>query len=135
MSQLNLIAVRDWVPGDYNFVKATWIKALRFGNPWFAKSKGASYYKSYSRVLDTILSQPDVSVAIACLADEHDVIIGYAVTRGRTLDFVYVKRAWRKVNIAKGLVPSNINKVTHLTDIGTSILSKYPKIVFDPWSP
>lgn len=135
MSQLSLITIRDWVPGDYNFVKATWIKALRFGNQWFARTEGPSYYKAYSKVLDSLLSTPTVQVAIASLSDEPDVILGYSVYRGTTLDFVYVKKAWRNIGIAKSLVPKTIKKVTHLTETGKSILERYPNVSFDPFSP
>lgn len=135
MSQLNLLATRDWLPGDFNFVKATWIKALRFGNAWFAKSEGASYYKAYSRVLDALLASPDLTVKVACLADEPDLILGYAAYRGDTIDFVYVKKRWRGVGIATGLLPAKFHKVTHLTDLGKSILDlKYPEVIFDPWT-
>lgn len=136
MSQLSLVTVRERSPGDFNFIKATWIRALRFGNPWFAKTEGTSYYKAYSRIIDSLLSLPETNVAVACLSDEPDVILGYSVYRGSTLDFVYVKAKWRKIGIGNSLVPNNINKVTHLTEIGRAILDeKYPDIKFDPWTP
>lgn len=136
MSQIDLLANRPWNPGDFNFVKATWLKSLRFGNAWFAKSEGSSYYKAYSTVLDKILSTPGVEVTVACLCDDPELILGYSVQRGNTLDFVYVKKRWRGVGIATSLVSPNIDTVTHLTDTGKSILDKkFPEIVFNPWSP
>ncbi len=134
MPQIDLIAIRCWTPPDYNFVKATWIRALRFGSSWFSKIDGPSYYKAYSGALDRLLLLPETSVKVACLADEPDVILGYAVSRNRTLDFVYVRKRWRGIGIAKSLVPSDFNSVTHLTETGKAIIEKnYPDVSFNPF--
>jgi GNAT superfamily N-acetyltransferase len=74
-------------------------------------------------------------VKVACLKDDEDTIVGYALMSNdeTTLDWVFVKRAWRTIGIAKSLVSSKTTTVTHLTKSGLSI-SKKKHLQFNPFA-
>ena len=72
-------------------------------------------------------------VRVACLADDPDVIIGFAITRPNILDYVYTKGPWRKQGVAKKLLEGQvINYVTHITKPGEAI-AKSRGYKHNPW--
>lgn len=127
----DLFALRDSNPDDINFIYATWLKALFYGNPAYNAIDKDIYFENYRKVVCGLLGSS--SVKVACLKDDPDVIIGYSVYSGKTLHFVFVKAIWRKIGVAKSLVPADIEQVSHLTTVGRSILNKYPKVKYNPF--
>lgn len=133
MQRSELIRVRTLAPGDRNFIMATWLRGLRYGNSWFGMIDQDTYFRVYGQFIEKILADPKTLVQVACLHDDPEVILGYAVSRGDSLDFVFVKRSWRKIGIAKSLTSNPISRVTHLTSVGASILRQHPNVKFDPF--
>lgn len=133
LNKKDLIEIRGMYPDDWNFILATWLKGLRYGNDWFGMVDPSVYYEAYQKVIERILQSPGTDVRVACLKDSPDVILGYAVIRDSTLDWVFVKSRWRTIGIARSLVPENINTVSHLTEIAKSLLKKHPDIKFNPF--
>jgi GNAT superfamily N-acetyltransferase len=129
-----LYTIRDYMPEDKNFILATWLRGLRYGNPWFNSIDSKAYFDSYHALLTALITKPGISVKIACLRDDAEVILGYAVYQGTRADWLFVKKAWRGIGIAKSLMPNNITVVSHITDVGRGILRKYPHIIFNPFS-
>ncbi len=130
----NLIAIRDGVPEDHAFIMATWLRGLYYGDSWFSLINKDVFMTAYHLHLETLLKTPGITVKVACLKDDPEVILGYAVlTADRIVHWVYCKGAWRKIGIAKSLVPDNVTSATHLTKIGLSILRKKPRISFNPF--
>lgn len=134
ISRKELIAVREYVPDDRNFIFSTWLKGLRYGNDWFGLIESAAYYDNYQKVIERIVDAAETQMLIACLADQPDVILGYSVCRTDTAHYVFVKRSWRGIGIAKMLVKPSITTVTHLTETGRAVLKKYPEIKFNPFA-
>ncbi len=134
MSKSDLVAVRDAVDSDRNFILATWLKGLRYGNDWFEAIDSKIYFDFYHKVIETILARPDAQVRVACLREDPDVILGYSVYAGNRLDWVFCKKEWRSIGIAKSLVPKEITMVSHLTSLGKSILRKHPELKFNPFA-
>lgn len=134
-SDLMTLRVYD-TKNDKNFIFSTWLRGLRYGNDWFLSVNNDVYFECYHKVIERILAHPDAQVVVACLKDDPEVILGYSVTRfindKTVLDWVFVKKAWRSIGIAKALVPEKIETVTHLTKVGKAILSKSP-YVFNPF--
>lgn len=135
LERANLVALRDITPSDRNFVFATWLRGLKYGNDFFNAIEAEVYYKVYNKYIEAVLARPQVTVKFACLRDDPEVVLGYAVYEGPVLHWVFVKKAWRSIGIAKSLVPETITTVTHLTLAGKSILHKqrYYGIVFNPF--
>lgn len=136
MKKSDLITLRDWDKAqDHNFVLATWLKGLFFGSRYFSLIDRKSFFENYHRAVEFILSHPGVRVRVAVLKDDPSVIIGYSVTsqNDTILHWVHCKGAWRRIGIAKSLVPTTVQTVTHLTDVGISVLRKHRGIRFDPF--
>lgn len=117
---------------DRPFIMATWLKGLKFGNSWYRLIDDKIYFKVYHDVIERIITKPGVVVRVACLKEDPDVILGYSVWEADKLHWVQIKKAWRKVGIAKSLVPPTITTVTHLTDVGKSIFL-VKRLIFNPF--
>lgn len=126
-----LIAFRGGVLDDRNFILATWLKGLYHGNSWFKQIDPTIFMNKYQKVVFQILNDPHTEVRLAVLKDEPSVILGYSVLGPRTIHWVFVKKSWRKVGIARALCPEEVDTCTHLTDVGRSLKPKNMK--FDPF--
>ena len=134
MNKSDLVAIRDAVDSDRNLILSTWLKGLRYGNDWFEAIDSKIYFDFYHKVIETILARPDTTVKVACLLDDPDVILGYAVYAGNRADWAFVKKEWRSIGIARSLIPQEIQVVSHLTSLGKSILRKHPELKFNPFA-
>lgn len=134
VAKTDLIAVRNMYPDDWNFILATWLKGLRYGNDWFGLIEAPVYYSRYQAIIEHILQSPATVIRVACLLESPDVVLGYSISRGDRLDWTFVKRSWRGIGIAKSLVPEGTQRVSHLTEVGKAVLKKHPSIKFDPFS-
>lgn len=142
LEKKDLIQTRDYRPTDRNFILATWLRGTYYGDSWFSEIPKNIFMEQYHKILESFLLRPGVNIKVACLKEEPEVILGYAVSRNikngeadiSVLDWVFVKAAWRKIGIAKMIIPSRINTCTHLTKAGLSILKqKLPNVIFNPF--
>ena len=76
MEKDKLIAYRDGVKSDYEFVLATWLRNLRYGNDSYTLIESDTYFKAQHKIIDAILRLPNEKVRVACLADTPDVDTG-----------------------------------------------------------
>lgn len=134
INKSELVSIRPGQIQDRNFILATWLKGLRFGNDWFELIESHIYFAAYHQVIDSILANPETLVAVACLKEDPEVILGYSIANQDTLHWVFVKKAWRSIGIAKSLVSDTTTTVTHVTDTGRSILRKRPGVRFNPFA-
>lgn len=117
LQRMSNIIVRPSRLEDGPLIYATWLRGLYYGNRLFNCIEKDVFFKTYPQVINKLLMTSDVS--IACLTSDPDVIVGYAITQGDRLHWVYTKRSWRKMGIAKLLLSSkDIRVFTHLTDQG-----------------
>jgi len=133
INKKDLIAVRKMEPGDINLIYATWLKGLYYGNDVYGFIDKNVYMENYHRVIEVLLTRPTVTVNIACLKEDPEVVLGYSVAEGNTLHWVFVKPAWRGIGLCKDLVSKNTNVVTHITKIGMGIVKKHRHIKFNPF--
>jgi hypothetical protein len=71
MNKADLVSIRPSTPEDRNFILATWLKGLRFGNDWFGLVESGAYYKAYHDVVEAILNSPGVTINVACLSNSR----------------------------------------------------------------
>lgn len=128
-----LIAVRDSLPGDRAFILATWLRGLYYGETYYSDIPKDVFMKHYHDILEARMAQSVIKVS--CLRDDPEVILGYSVYHDSAgagvLDFIFVKKAWRKNGIAHSLLPPNFRFCSHLTKLGKSI--KPADITFNPF--
>lgn len=134
MNRSELIAVRDALPSDRNFILATWLRGIFYGDSWYSEVPKNIFMEQYHKVVEYIISNPKTRVKVACLKEDPEVILGYAVLNQdqTALNFVFVKKSWRTIGIAKQLVPLTVTTVTNLTKVGLSI-SKRKGLHFNPF--
>lgn len=87
-------------------------------------------------MLDRILTSPDTVTNIACLPNDEDVILGYAVFQPKILHYVFVKEAFRENGIAKSLVApvrQTLTSYTHRTRMVAPILARCLEFHYNPF--
>lgn len=131
-----LYDVRDSVPADTSFIMATFLRGLYYGDSWFSLIPKAIFMENYKKIAESLLQSPKVVVKIACLKEDPNVILGYSILSAdsQVVHWTFVKSAWRKQGIAKALVPQYPVFITHLSDLGRKLMSKYPTAKFNPFS-
>lgn len=134
MEKNELVSIRDAVIGDKNFILATFLRGLYYGDSWYGEIPKSVFMSEYHKFLELLLSHPTTKVKIACLKDDTDVILGYVImnTSETVLHFAFCKKAWRGIGITRQLVPTTVTSVTHLTKVGLSIIKK-KGLVFNPF--
>jgi ribosomal protein S18 acetylase RimI-like enzyme len=101
---------------DEAFVYASWSAGISYGTDLeFASLKQLNRRLKYTLEVSRVF--------IACLSDSPEIIIGYCVSEGTHLHWVYVKPDFRRQGVATMLVPKDIKTVQEdtLTKIGRSI--------------
>lgn len=123
------IHTRPPVPADEAFVFATWLKSVYYGNSWFKGIEKNHFMTAYRRVIGSLLLQSTTEVA--CLSDDPDVVVGYIVYSSDTLHYVYVKKAWRQLGVARKLANGKqFKRCTHLTETGVKLKKD---LAFEPF--
>lgn len=124
-----MYSIRDAVKEDESFIYSTWLLGLRHGNKWFLSIDKETYFQKYKHVIGMLLAKS--TIKIACLNEDPDVALGYIVYSGNTVHYTFIKKAWRRLGIAKALYPPDIKRWSHLTRIAESIKPK--DVIFDPF--
>lgn len=124
-----MIEVRGAEPNDLNFIMSTWLRGLRHGNDYFASMESDSYYASKKEEVTAILCRPDVSVRVACAADDRELILGYLVAQiddsGVSIVWAWVRPAARQQGIAKQLCQGlRVRSVSNVTKMVDSIIKR-----------
>lgn len=132
MNKSDLIALRVANKGDHNFIFSTMLRSLFYGETWFSLIPKHVFMTNYHGVIERIIFDPKNTLVVACLKDEPDVLLGYSIVGPDAIHFVYVKRSWRSIGLAKSLVPADIKIVTHVTISGLAIVRK-KNWVFNPF--
>lgn len=134
MYKSELITIRDGIKEDENFIYASWLRGMYYGDTYFCnlipKSIFMQHYHDFiNKVLQTSI------VKIACLKEDSSAILGYVVLNKdkNALHYAFVKKPWRKIGIFKDLLDDNIHTTTQLTDVGRSMLKNHSKWIFNPF--
>lgn len=126
------------LPTNYTaLVYSRWLRSLRFGNPLFRKITSHQYYKHYHIYIEKLLAKPDSLTRLAVLEEDHDVCLGFSVSREDVLDYVHVHTDNRHIGIGTSLVPKGISTFTHITAIAIEIWNsreEYRHLKFNPFA-
>lgn len=134
VNKADLIAIRSGIQDDKNFIYASWLRGLYYGDSWFSEVPKNVFMEQYHKVIDYILNNPATIVRVACLKEDPTVILGYAILKtDGGVHWVFCKKSWRNIGIAKDLLGSNTKYATHLTKIGLNV-AKNKGIIFNPFN-
>jgi len=122
--------LRQATTADEGLIYATWLRSAYYGTPYFKLIEKNTFFDNYKKIVQYKLSVSNV--VVSCLEEDPDVVLGYAVYSGEVLHWVYVKRAWRGLGIAKELVPPTCKVSTSLTKVG-KVCNK-GRLVFNPFN-
>jgi GNAT superfamily N-acetyltransferase len=122
--------LRQGTEADKALIYATWLRSTYYGTPYFKLIEKNTFFDNYKKIVEQRLINS--SVLVCCLEEDPDVVLGYSLFTNNVLHWVYVKRAWRGLGIAKMLVPSTCDTATSLTKIG-KVCNK-GKLVFNPFN-
>ena len=123
MEEIKVIT-RDFNPADDEAcIYSTWRNGAFFSSAVKETESPAKFFRKMSYKIKEILES--AQVRIACLEDSPETIVGYSVSRGTHLDWIYVKPDYRMQRIATILIPKTIETYTSdLTKIGSKIVEK-----------
>lgn len=130
-----LYDIRDAKVEDNNFILATFLRGLYYGDSWFSMIPKPIFMANYKKVANVLLTSPKTVIKVACLKEDPDVILGYSILSSdyQAIVWVFVKSAWRRQGIAKTLVPRHPTEVTHLTRLGAELMNKFENVTFNPF--
>jgi hypothetical protein len=130
----DLIAFRSFHSMDEAFIYTTFLKGLRYGNSVFGFVDQEIYFRVYHQIIEHLLRKPGTTIRIACLKEDPEIILGYSISEGSTVHWIFIKQAWRQIGLMKDLLPDSFEWVSHITTVGKQILGKkYPKVRFNPF--
>lgn len=134
----NNITIREAIPKDIEFIYATWLNSYHYDS-WAKSIAKSVFFNNYKRVIDKVLSQS--KVAIACLTENQDVILGYLVydEPKRFAHYVFVKEAFRGFGLASELYKSvfktynEYTEITHRTKTVSPIIKLKKSLIYNPF--
>lgn len=135
--------IRKATKDDVNFVFSVWLRSYKHDSPITKYTLSDTFYDFHQRQLDEILSQPSTEVYVACDVSDDTLIFGFIAFRPvrNIIDYIYVKKPFRRFGIAKALLAQADPKInladwaiTHITYGALDILfSKNLKFNFNPY--
>lgn len=116
------VVIREYDPKmDNACIFTTWRNSAYYGASPPHRGSGSEWFKAKTEEIAKLLWE--AKVRIACIEESPDVILGYSVSTGTHLDWVYVKPNYRERGIGTLLVPVNIASYPNeTTKIGRAIL-------------
>lgn len=108
---------------DQAFIYSSWRNSAFYLSVPAIEESAADFFKNQNAKIKLILRH--AQVRIGCLQDCPYVIVGYCVSTGRRLDWIYVKEDYRMRGIGSFLLPKGIETFPDpMTKIGEAILKK-----------
>jgi len=135
------IDIRPKYQDDENFVYATWLNSYRYTSLFCKNLRNSIFFPFHRKIIGYIFDKKVTRCNIACLADDHKVILGYCVFEvgeSPIIHYVYVKEGFRKMGIATKLIESmgiDLKKTsyTHQTQCLTPLAQKISEMTYNPY--
>lgn len=120
------ILIREGTASDKDFVYATWLKGLYYGNFYYGHMEKADFFLMYGKVLDALLGSNGPAIArikVVCLEADPEVVLAYIAYSGPNLHYAFTKQSFRRQGLLNKLIESiePITNVSHLTKLGNDI--------------
>jgi hypothetical protein len=129
------VQVRPLESSELAHVYVTWIKSFA-DSPWAKGMKPTVYEDRQRKLINEILQRPDARLLAACTKDEPDTVFGWACVEGGVVHYVFVKEAFRRLEIAKQILAAMPKgfRFTHRTFTAIPLVRNIPGIVYDPYA-
>lgn len=132
-----LYEIRDFQEDDTNFILATFLRGLYYGDFFWGEMPKDIFMANYKMFALNLIGSAKVAIKVACLKEDKSIILGYSLLSAdfSAIHWVFVKKAWRKQGIARSILPQYPTTVTHLTATGKDLLIKFEnKPIFNPFA-
>lgn len=99
------ILIRHFQKTDAPLIYSSWSRGYVFSGPGSETVRNKKWddrFILFNRYIDQSIAYDQID--IACTKSDPDFIVGYAIFKGDTLEWVYVKELFRKQGIATILV-------------------------------
>ncbi len=128
-----LYDIRDFKIEDKNLILATFLRGLYYGDSWFSLIPKPVFMANYKQMGELLVTKAVIKVA--CLKDDPNVILGYSILSQdyQTIHWCFVKAKWRGKGIARSLLPQHPSAVSHLTELGKTLMTRFPNVIFNPF--
>ena len=98
---LAMVSYRVGKAADRAYVARTWVRA--YAHTDWGRDTGRVYAAEHPLVVASILER-GAELRVAHVIDDEDAILGFAVTEGRCIHYVYVRVETRRLGIARTLL-------------------------------
>jgi hypothetical protein len=105
-----------------NVILQPYLTTHRYGNDYAKLIDNDAYFDNYGKYIRNLLFKPTVVVRLAMLSDK--TVLGWSLSEGNVLHYVWVKKEVRRKHIGESLVPKGIEFFTHITNYGLAIWAK-----------
>lgn len=134
------IILRDGLPSDRNFIYKTILQHYRHASPHTKDIPDNVFYDCHHLLISKVMRQSGNIVRVAALKDDPEVLFGFlwGNVDPETIHYVYVKKAFRRMGMAKMLYKSLFSMaddvyITHWTKEVNQLYDKHEGLVFNPY--
>lgn len=133
-----MIEIRAATQTDLPFIYSTWLRSYRHASHFAKKISNEIFFDMHHRVIDGFIDRGGL-VYVAHPKGEPEVILGYICVEPNQpmIQYVYVKKPFRKMGIAKALYKKLDYPATALFTHWTSdtdwIVKKLEKLTYNPY--
>lgn len=126
--------VRPYVPEDKNFILATFLRGLYYGNEFYGMIPKDVFMENYRVVGEALLAHPNTQVLVSSLKEDPSIILGYSLVSKdlEVLHWTFCKTAWRRQGVMNSLLPKTLKTYTHFTTLGLK-LNEQLNLTFNPF--
>lgn len=125
------------VQGDerhHAFVYATWLNAFRKLSDFAKPISSEVYFPAQHDRIERLLKRCRLEVAVPYGA-QASTIVGYSLTDGAILHWLYVKGNWRRMSIGTALLKGkSLQQFTHWTYDFDHMARRVPGLKYNPYA-
>ncbi len=89
---------------DLPFIMRSWLESYGRGSPHTVLIPKPMFFAGHRKVVEALLRDPSCQTWVACDAEDPSILLGFISGEPPThAHYVYVKRAFRRQGIARGL--------------------------------
>jgi GNAT superfamily N-acetyltransferase len=137
------IAIRDAVADDMPFFFNSFLNHYKHSSPHTRLIPDSNYYLELHNIVDRVLERKGNILKLCVLAEDPSIVFGYLWANDcpDTIFYLYVKKAFRGLGIAKTLLQSVFPDFSEhkkfwypfFTYDAGKITLKYSKLIFNPY--
>lgn len=140
MSLPDEVLVRDAIEDDMPFFYNSLLHHYKHSSPHTRLISDFIFYRGHQKLISDTLERKGNVLKFAALKDDPKVVFGFlwANMCPETLHYVYIKKAFRSLGLAKHLYfsvfkPDQEVFFSHLSYDGGKIICKYQQFMFNPY--